>query len=70
MARCEDWPCCGHEAGGCPNEDGTANCCRCGGRLPERSRSSMCDHCHRTLRRLDYDDPTGQDMDDPADLGY
>lgn len=68
MARCEDYPCCGHEDGGCPNEDGTFNCARCGRRLPKHNRSAVCDRCHQDWARMDYDDPTGQDLD--RDLGY
>jgi len=49
MAYCEDFPCCGHEAGCCPNfdDDGrqTDMVCVCGARLPVDNPSSCCDHC-------------------------
>lgn len=45
--RCEDFPCCGHELGQCPNEDGSFNCV-CGARLPKHSRSSLCETCLNT----------------------
>ena len=48
MARCEDFPCCGHELGCCPDfEDGVqVNMkCVCGATVPIDSPSSLCDHC-------------------------
>lgn len=50
MARCEDYPCCGHTAGDpCPAVDAkgriVAVCCECGGRLPKAARSSICGRC-------------------------
>jgi len=51
MNRCEDYPCCGHEDGGCPNEDGTFNCAQCGRRLPKNSSSAVCSPCHRVWKR-------------------
>lgn len=62
-ARCEDYPCCGHEDGGCPNRDGTFNCARCGKKLPKNNKSSLCNKCIKILDRLYYEDPTGQDLD-------
>lgn len=61
--KCEDYPCCGHEPGGCPNEDGTYNCCRCDGKLPRNARSSLCDRCTKRYYSLMDEDPTGQDLD-------
>lgn len=56
MARCEDYPCCGHEDGGCPNADGSFNCAQCGGKLPKDSPSAICRKCHRrNQRRMDGD---------------
>ena len=49
MPRCEDFPCCGHEAGCCPNYDDagkqTDMVCTCGARLPITNRYSICDTC-------------------------
>lgn len=48
MARC-DFPCCGHEAGCCPNYDASGRqldmVCVCGARLPVTARYSLCHHC-------------------------
>jgi rubrerythrin len=54
--RCEDYPCCGHYAGSCPDRDGQGNeiyrCVGCGNRLPQNSKSSLCKDClkHRMER--------------------
>lgn len=49
MARCEDFPCCGHEPGCCPryNESGEQldMVCVCGRRLPIDNPTSICDSC-------------------------
>lgn len=49
MARCEDFPCCGHEVGCCPDYDAAGNqlnmVCTCGARLPVTSRYSICNGC-------------------------
>lgn len=54
---CEDFPCCGHEAGCCPdfNEAGEQlnMRCTCGATLPLHNRFSVCDSC---LRREAWDD--------------
>jgi hypothetical protein len=66
-SRCEDYPCCGHEAGDCPSQDSDGNevwsCAGCGGKLPPKSRSSLCQRCIRDMSRRDREDPTGQDSD-------
>ena len=31
MPRCEDFPCCGHEANDCPDSEGRFRCVDCGG---------------------------------------
>lgn len=60
--RCEDYPCCGHgpaplgDGGGCPNEDGSFNCCNCGKKLPRKSNSSLCSKCLRRSVVLDEPD--------------
>ena len=49
MARCEDFPCCGHEAGCCPDFDDAGRqlnmVCTCGAVLPVNERYSICDAC-------------------------
>lgn len=62
MARCEDYPCCGHTSGDpCPQLDTKGNivgiCCECGGRLRKGFRSSICAKCQRLMARRDRDDP-------------
>lgn len=53
---CEDFPCCGHEPGCCPDFDEAGNqlnmVCVCGAKLPIDNPSSCCDACLR-----DPDDP-------------
>lgn len=57
MARCEDWPCCGHEAGDCPRIDADGNeiwkCASCSKELPKHYHSSLCDRCLRKVERED-----------------
>jgi len=57
MARCEDFPCCGHEAGCCPDFDESGRqlnmVCVCGAKLPVNNRYSLCDTC---LMRGDPED--------------
>ncbi len=49
MARCEDFPCCGHELGCCPDYDSSGKQlnmkCTCGATLPIGRKSSICDTC-------------------------
>lgn len=50
MARCEDWPACGHELGLCPDFDDETGeqinmKCVCGAVLPVDHPSSCCDRC-------------------------
>lgn len=65
MATCEDYPCCGHELGCCPDYDESGQqlnmVCICGAKVPLTSRSSLCDGC---LRRGDPDDPNYCPEDD------
>lgn len=50
---CEDWPCCGHEMGCCPDYDESGKQqnmkCTCGAPLP-LGGSSICGSC------MDYED--------------
>lgn len=59
MAQCEDFPCCGHERGCCPDHDESGKqlnmVCTCGAKLPLNSRSSICDECYRRMLLEDGD---------------
>ena len=67
MARCEDFPCCGHEMGCCPrrNENGEQieMVCVCGASVPLSSRSSIC----RACLAADDDDFGGPDYGEDDD---
>jgi len=62
VARCEDYPCCGHESGCCPDFDDNGKQvnmkCVCGATVDINSRSSMCESCLRQPTNGDshYDD--------------
>lgn len=49
MARCEDFPCCGHELGCCPDFDEAGRQlnmkCTCGATVPLGSQYSICSGC-------------------------
>lgn len=50
MARCEDYPCCGHELGCCPDYDPDTGeqlnmKCTCGATVPIDSPYSICKSC-------------------------
>lgn len=49
MARCCDFPCCGHEPGCCPDFDESGRqlnmICTCGAKLPVNNRYSICESC-------------------------
>ncbi len=58
---CEDFPCCGHESGCCPDFDESGRQldmkCVCGASVPLTSRSSLCSGCLRWPYDSDgYDD--------------
>jgi len=55
--RCEDYPCCGHEDGDCPDSQGRFTCVGCGKRLPRDASSSICPKCQRNMS--DREDPFG-----------
>lgn len=67
MARCEDFPCCGHAAGECPsfNSKGERLCCECGKYVANRS-TGICQRCvrmyNRRARQYQFDG-TGQDQE-------
>lgn len=70
MARCEDYPCCGHELGCCPDFDPDTGAqlnmkCTCGAVLPIDNPVSICDACLRRMDEADdiFDD-YGPDLDD------
>lgn len=72
MARCEDFPCCGHDI--CPDYDENGQQmnmkCVCGATLPINSRFSICDSCMDRASEDDipeypdsyYDEDTELDM--------
>lgn len=66
MSRCEDWPCCGHEAGCCPDYDESGQQlnmkCVCGAAVPLGSRFSICESCLNT--------PDPQDIPEYPDHYY
>lgn len=63
-ARCEDFPCCGHELGCCPPPGADYMICTCGARVPLTSRYSICEGC---LNRPDPDEPSDGMTDVEAD---
>jgi hypothetical protein len=70
--RCEDFPCCGHEAGCCPDFDESGRQvnirCTCGAVLPVDARYSICDSCLDAGE--DYGEPdeyVDEDYDDEPD---
>lgn len=81
MARCEDYPCCGHELGCCPDFDEAGRQlnmkCTCGATVPLTSRYSLCEAClnapdpndpYNDYRESDYLDDEDVDEDfDPED---
>lgn len=58
MSHCEDYPCCGHESGCCPDFDESGEQlnmkCVCGATLHIKSRYSICDSC---MHSEDSDNP-------------
>ena len=66
--RCEDYPCCGHEAGGCPSIDAQGrqrfNCATCGTLMSHNARSAVCNSCHTRRNRYINEDPTWADHND------
>jgi hypothetical protein len=61
---CEDFPCCGHESGCCPDFDPETGRqldmkCVCGASVPLSSRSSLCQGCLRGPFQGGYEDYEG-----------
>jgi len=62
--RCEDFPCCGHEAGDCPDPDAELRgewllrCVECGGRIKhgeeQHNAPSMHASCARAFLNSEY----------------
>lgn len=63
---CEDYPCCGHEPGDCPDSEGRMKCVECGRRLSTRAISSICAKCLRAMSRRDRDG----DLDHDFSMNY
>ena len=53
MPYCEDYPCCGHEPGDCPDSQGRMKCVECGKRLAKTATSSICKKCLKRMERQD-----------------
>jgi hypothetical protein len=64
--RCEDFPCCGHEPGCCPDRDESGRQinmkCTCGATVPLGSRYSICNGCMSRARLEDDPDAYEHDM--------
>lgn len=71
--RCEDFPCCGHEAGCCPDFSESGEQlnmrCTCGAIVPIDNRVSICDTCLRAGDDDERDcDRDFEDEDDEFDM--
>lgn len=75
---CEDFPCCGHERGCCPDFDGSGKQlnmkCVCGKTLPVDARYSICESCMNESREPEDFDDRDFEMDDedtdPDDVDF
>jgi len=69
MNQCEDYPCCGHESGCCPDFDESGKQlnmkCVCGASVPLDSPTSL---CHGCLNQPTMDDEY-YDYDDEYHMG-
>jgi hypothetical protein len=71
---CEDYPCCGHESGCCPDYDESGRQinmrCTCGAVVPLNSRYSLCEDCLHQ-EDIDWEDDYYEDdsMDGDWDSG-
>lgn len=69
---CEDYPCCGHEPGGCPviDENGAQrfHCARCGVLMLPHARSAVCEPCHKRWNEEEFlEEMSAKYFDDDAD---
>lgn len=68
MARCEDFPCCGHELGCCPDYDEAGRQrnmrCTCGAILPLNNRVSICKACLKRMAIEDGEYPDDYECED------
>lgn len=72
MSRCEDFPCCGHENGCCPDYDAETGeqlnmVCVCGKRLPVTAPYSICNAC---MNRNSDGEPDDEFYDFHGDYDY
>lgn len=71
--KCEDYPACGHETGGCPVIDQKGEkrypCATCGILMPPKNRSAVCEPCHRRWTFEEFSDemPDKYYEDEPSD---
>lgn len=76
MRRCEDFPCCGHELGCCPDFDESGRqlnmICTCGAVVPITSRYSICEGClERGRMEDDYEQSIADDeWEEEPDDGF
>lgn len=74
MARCEDFPCCGHEPGCCPDYDDAGRQmnmrCTCGAVLPVDNPVSICNACLNMGSDDPWDSPDYGREPDPFDDWY
>lgn len=71
---CEDWPCCGHEAGCCPDFDSNGNQtnmrCTCGAIIEVNARYSICESCMQEDDEYYDDDDYDDSMDGDHESGF
>lgn len=71
MTTCEDYPCCGHESGRCPDFDDDGKQvnmrCTCGATIPVDSRFSICESCLGLEDDYEYEDDDDDWYDDDWD---
>ena len=71
MTQCEDYPCCGHEPGCCPDFDEPGRQlnmkCTCGATVPINSRSSICPACLTAGDEGDIDPNDNREIYDDED---
>lgn len=74
MAMCEDFPCCGHELGCCPDFDENGRqlnmVCVCGAKLPVNNPYSICNGCLRRGMEDEYEYFFDEDEDEDEDEDF